>query len=212
VKSKQPPKGAGNAPTAQPFDDAIDAGSAPLPGEQGKAEVAEPDSTENVEPEELRDLRLDLEEMKERALRSQAELENYRKRVARQMDDERRYAELYLIRDLLPLVDNIRRAIDAAEKAGESPTLLHGFQLVAKQLDDLLAKHGCIRIEALHRPFDPHLHEAISQLPSAEHEPHTVLHVTQEGFTLHDRVVRPSQVIVSAAAPDSRAAGDGQQV
>ena len=79
-------------------------------------------------------------------------------------------------------------------------SLRDGFQLVKEQLKTVLAQHHCTEIEALHQPFDPHQHEAILQQPSAEHPPGTVLDVVQVGYQLHDRVVRPSQVIVAAAA------------
>jgi len=147
------------------------------------------------------DLRAELADAKDRALRSQAELENYRKRVARQSEEDRRYAEMRLIRDLLPVWDNMGRAIEAAEKANEADSLLEGFKMVIRLLEEVLTGHHCIRIEALDEPFDPHLHEAISQQPSENHAPGTVSHVTQTGFLLHDRVVRPSQVVVSSAPP-----------
>lgn len=148
------------------------------------------------------DLRVELGEAKDRALRIQAELENYRKRVARQSEEDRRYAELRLIRDLLPVWDNMGRAIKAAEKANQADSLLEGFKMVIRQLEEVFAGHNCIEIEALDEPFDPHLHEAISQQPSQDHAPGTVSCVAQTGFLLHDRVVRPSQVIVSSAPPE----------
>lgn len=191
-----------------PVDPAPQAAEGPQSGGEPTAEQAAADRVFQVADEgELDQLRADLEEMKDRALRSQAELDNYRKRVARQMDEERRYAELPLVHDLLPVVDNIQRAIEAAEKAGEAPALLQGFQMVARQLQDVLGKHHCKRIEALHKTFDPHLHAAIAQQPSAEHEPMTVVLVAQEGYMLHDRVVRPSQVIVAAPPAESPEAG-----
>jgi molecular chaperone GrpE len=150
---------------------------------------------------ELERFRALLEETKDRALRSQAELENYRKRVARQMEEERRYACLPLLRDLLPVWDNVNRAIEAAEKSNETSGLLEGVKLTAKQLESVLERHECTKIEALHQPFDPHLHEAIAQHPSAELPPNTVMHVAQVGFKLHDRVVRPSQVVISSGVP-----------
>jgi molecular chaperone GrpE len=148
-------------------------------------------------------LRAELEETKDRALRTQAELENYRKRVARQMQEERRYADLPLIRDLLPVWDNMGRAIEAAENTHQAESLLEGFKMVAAQLESVLERHHCTKIEALGEPFDPNLHEAISQQPSDEHPANTVLHVAQTGFRLHDRVVRPTQVIVSATVPET---------
>jgi molecular chaperone GrpE len=145
----------------------------------------------------LDQLRADLDAAKERVMRSQAELENYRKRAAREIEQNQRYANLPLISDLLPVVDNIERAIAAAEKSPDVTGLLEGVKLVHKQLEDALARHHCLRIAALHRPFDPHLHHAILQQPTEEFPPNTVVTVTQPGFQLYDRVVRPSQVIVS---------------
>jgi molecular chaperone GrpE len=146
---------------------------------------------------ELEKLRADLNEAGDRVLRAQAELENFRKRARREMEDERRYANLPLLRDLLPVVDNIGRAIAAAEKSQNGGTLLDGFKMVFQALEGTLARHDCKRIEALHQPFDPAFHEAISQQPSPDYPPHTVIMVVQEGYTLHERVVRPAQVIVS---------------
>lgn len=142
-------------------------------------------------------LRADLEETRDRVLRSQAELDNYRKRAAREIEDHRRYANLPLIRDLLPALDNIERAIAAAEKTQDVGGLLEGVKLVAKQFEDVLARYHCKRIAALHQPFDPNLHHAISQQLSDEFPLHTVVLVSEPGFQLFDRVVRPSQVIVS---------------
>jgi molecular chaperone GrpE len=156
---------------------------------------------EPVEVDELKRLRTELEEATDHALRSRAELENYRKRVQREMEDERRYANLRLIRELLPVLDNVERAITAAEQTSDADTLLRGFKMVAQQLEALLEQHHCRRIDALHCEFDPSVHEAIAQQPSAEHPPNTVLHVARSGYQLHDRIVRPSQVVVSAAAP-----------
>lgn len=163
-------------------------------------EAAWADGREDAQSDAAEPLCKELEEAKDRALRVQAELENYRKRVARQMAEERRYANLPLMRDLLPVLDNINRAIEAAESAHDTAGLLEGFKMVARQLEDVLGRHNCVRIEALHEAFDPNLHEAISQQPSDEYPPGTVVIQTQTGFQLHDRVVRPSQVIVSSVA------------
>lgn len=136
---------------------------------------------------------------RDKFLRAQAELDNYRKRARRELEDERKYALMPLLRDLLPVVDNIQRAIDAAEKSSESGSLLEGFKLVSQQLAVALAKHHCVPIAALGEPFDPHRHDAILEQPSPDHPPGTVIMVTQPGYILHDRVVRPAQVIVAKA-------------
>jgi len=143
-------------------------------------------------------LRLELTAAKDRELRAHAELDNYRKRAARELDERLRYANLSLLRDLLPVLDNVDRAIEAAEKSADANALLEGFKMVSQQLGDVLKNHHCTRIEALHTPFDPNVHHAVMQQPSEEHPANTVLMVTQNGYQLHDRVVRPSQVIVSA--------------
>lgn len=181
-------------------------------GQPAKENAQKPASAEAATAEESNEyeaLRSDLEQMKDRALRVQAELENYRKRVAREMADERRYAELGLLRDLLPVLDNMDRAVEAAEKSGEAPQLLEGFRMVAQQLKGILERHHCVSIQALHQPFDPNFHEAILQQPSAEHPAGTVIYVASPGYRLHDRVVRPAQVIVSAPAGPQQA-GPGE--
>jgi molecular chaperone GrpE len=142
-------------------------------------------------------LRLQLAQAQDRTLRLQAELDNYRKRAARDLQEQLRYANLGLLRDLLPVLDNVCRAIEAAEKGSDGAALRDGFQLLRKQLEAVLQRHHCEKIAALHAPFDPHFHEAILQQPSPDLQPQTVMQVTQEGYRLHDRVVRPSQVIVS---------------
>jgi molecular chaperone GrpE len=147
---------------------------------------------------EVDGLRGELAEAKDRALRTQAELDNYRKRVQREMEDTLRYANMNLMRDLLPVLDNLRRAADSAEKAPDVAGLLSGVKMVAAQFEDVLARHHCKRIGALGEAFDPNVHEAIVQQPSEEYAQGTVMLEATTGFQLHDRVVRPTQVIVSS--------------
>lgn len=142
-------------------------------------------------------LRKELEEARDRNLRTQAEFENFRKRSRRELDDERRYAELPLLRDLLPVLDNVARAVEAAEKTEDSTSLVEGFKLVAQQLHTVLKNHNCTPIPANGAPFDPNLHQAIAGMPTNEHPPGTVVRVVQEGYQLHDRVIRPAQVMVA---------------
>jgi molecular chaperone GrpE len=150
--------------------------------------------------DEIARLKAELEDVKDRALRGWAELENYRKRAARQIEDERRFAALPLARDLLPVLDNVKRAVDAAEKNHDTASLLEGIKMVVQQLEGVLVRHHCTPIAALHQPFDPNFHDAILHQPSAEFPPNTVIQEVQQGFRLHDRVVRPTQVIVSSPA------------
>jgi molecular chaperone GrpE len=153
--------------------------------------------TAAVKDDALAKLQAELAAAKDRELRCHAELDNYRKRAARELDDQIRYANLALLRDLLPVIDDVERAIQAAEKNADAGALLEGFRMSAQRLEELLKRYNCQPIEALHLPFNPHVHHAILQQPSEEYPANTVLMVTQTGYQLHDRVVRPSQVIVS---------------
>lgn len=144
------------------------------------------------------DLESELATEKDRYMRLQAEMQNLRNRTSREVADERRYGAMALLRDVLPVVDNIDRAIEAAEGQNEGASLLEGFKLVRQQLIGTLGQHKCEPIEALGEPFDPQFHEAILEQPSEEYSAGHVMMVTQQGYKLHDRVVRPSQVIVSS--------------
>ena len=136
----------------------------------------------HVSSDTVEQLRAELEQCKDQSLRCQAELDNYRKRAAREMDEHRRYANIGLLRDLLPVLDNVQRAIEAAEKSTDGSGLLDGVKLVAQQLQGVFERHHCVKIEALGAPFDPHLHHAILQQPSPDHPANTVIMVTEEGY------------------------------
>lgn len=142
-----------------------------------------------------------LREANERNLRTQAELENFRKRSRRELEDERRYAALPLVRDVLNVLDNLQRAIEAAEKSQSGAGLLAGVKMVAVQLTTYLDQHHCLPIAAAGAPFDPNYHEAIGQGPHADVPAGHVSHVARAGYTLYERVVRPAQVFVSTGAP-----------
>ncbi len=143
--------------------------------------------------EKQRDEYLDL------AKQTRAEFENYQKRFQRDLATERRYAQVPLAGDLLPALDNLERAIAAAAKAGDTGPLAQGVGMVLGQLLDVLKRHGVTRIEAEGQPFDPNLHQAVMQQPAKDKPPQTVLQVLEPGYMIHERVLRPARVIVSAA-------------
>jgi len=174
--------------------------------------AAEPDAVDTLAAEQAAPAALweaQLNEARDRNLRLQAELENVRKRMLRTVEEERRYACLPLMRDVLPVVDNLQRAIEAAEQHENATALLEGVKLVVGQLHAALERHHCTPIVAHGAVFDPHVHEAIAQLPSPDHEPGHVCLVTQAGYQLYDRVIRPAQVIV--AAPRETAADASEE-
>jgi len=130
--------------------------------------------------------------------RTQADFENYRKRNQREREQEARYAHAAFARDLLPVLDNLDRATTAARQAGETGPLVQGVAMVQGQLLDLLKRYGVTRMDAEGKPFDPNLHQAVMQQPAPGRPPNTVVQVLEEGFMIHDRVLRPARVVVSA--------------
>jgi len=158
--------------------------------------------TSTTEPEDMsQQLRSENADLQDRLLRTQAELENFRRRTQKEAIDAIKYQALPIIRDFLPGVDNQNRAIDAAEQTGDTQTLIDGIKMVAQQFKDALKAHSAELIDPLGDAFDPNLHEALSQVPSADHDPMTVLQVVEPGYRIHDRVIRPAKVIVTSAPP-----------
>jgi molecular chaperone GrpE len=143
-------------------------------------------------------LKHELAEAEKRVLMAQADLENFRRRMRRDMQDQLKYANLPIITEILGSVDNLYRAIEAHERDPNSAGLVQGVQMVAQQISQTLENHGCKKIEAVGQPFDPNLHQAVQMQPSSEIPPNTVVADLRPGFTLHDRVIRPSQVAVSS--------------
>ena len=198
--------------TNEPQDDDVNTSPEEVPpqSEQAQAtdaamedeqpvEVAEPESRD----EEMMRLRRETQEAEKRALQAQAEAENFRKRMRRDYEEQIKFAPLPLVTDMLQVRDNLIRAIEAAETAEDVSGLKEGVSMVAKQLDDTLSKHGIREIPAAGELFDPNFHEAISQMPSPDHPSGTVAHVAVTGFQMHERVVRPSQVVVSTGDGES---------
>ncbi|HZT78631.1 MAG TPA: nucleotide exchange factor GrpE [Gemmataceae bacterium] len=130
--------------------------------------------------------------------RTRADFDNYQKRVQRDLAAERRYAFGPLALELLPALDNLDRAVAAAKQAGDQGPLAQGVGMVQNQILDILRRHGITRIEAQGQRFDPNLHQAVMQQPVAGQPPGTVVQVLEPGFMIHDRVLRPAKVVVSA--------------
>jgi molecular chaperone GrpE len=193
---------------------------------QSEAE-AEPQTTE-VEPateatgvdeainEELQTLQQEISHFRELYLRKLADFDNYRKRQEREMVEFRRYSNAELMRDCLPVLDNLERAL--AAPGGEGKGLREGVELVLRQFRDILGRHGLSEVDPIDQPFDPTLHEAIQRYEVAGVEEATVVQVLQKGYRLGERLVRPALVIVavpsgSAAqtAPERASEGNNEQ-
>jgi molecular chaperone GrpE len=133
----------------------------------------------------------------DRFLRQVAELENLKRRSAREREEVSRFANEALIKDLLSVVDNLERAVAHASGGGNGKPIVEGVEMVLKGLVDVLAKHGVTQVSALGQPFDPAKHEAIAQVESDAHEPNSVVDELHKGYMLRDRLLRPALVSVA---------------
>jgi len=163
-------------------------------------------TAQSPESEVVKDLRSKLEtktgeaeENFDRLLRVSAEFENYKKRTAREMVDFQKYANQSLLRELLPIIDNLELAIKAAAEAADSTDtcLLDGVELTRKEILKVFENFHVEPIDALGKPFDPNFHEAVMREESDEHPENMVVNELQKGYLMHDRLLRPSMVVVA---------------
>jgi molecular chaperone GrpE len=158
---------------------------------------------------EVTALRAEVAELRDRALRALADAENTRKRAEREKSETSQYAVAGFARSLLPVADNLRRALDAlhADKRAMDDTqkaIVEGVEATERELQAVLLRHGVKLIAAEGAKFDPHLHHAVAEVPASGKEPGTVVNVIQSGYTIGERLLRPAMVTVAKA--DSPAA------
>lgn len=140
------------------------------------------------------------ESAKEQSLRSQAEAQNTRRRAEQDVEKAHKFGQEKIVNDLLPVVDNLERALSTIDATNEAFTAIaEGIQLTLKSFVDALARHQVVVVNPHGEPFDPNLHQAVSAVPNPDAEPNTVINVFQKGYTLHGRLVRPAMVVVSKA-------------
>jgi molecular chaperone GrpE len=135
-------------------------------------------------------------DLRERLLRLQADFENFKKRIDRERFDHFRYATFGLVGRILPVLDNFERAMSSVRPGEANEALIEGIALIHRQLLSELEAEGLRGMESVGEPFDPERHEAVATDPDAPLPPHTVTHVFQRGYFLHDRVLRPAMVRV----------------
>ena len=176
----------------------------PAAGETPTGEMAEDQAASAVlgDLEALRNRVTTAEQQRDEYLallqRTRADFENYQKRIQRDLAEEQRYGHASFARELLPVLDNLQRALDAAQQQAENSPMVQGVALVRSQLLEIFGRFGITSIEALGQPFDPHLHESVSQQTRADVAPGMVVAVLQPGYRLHERVLRPAKVVVAA--------------
>ena len=146
-------------------------------------------------------LETQVEELKEALIRSQADLQNVRRRAERDVENAHKYAVEKFVKDLLAVLDSMDRALELAETTeGFDAAMLEGTQMTHKLLLDTAAKHGVEPINPVGEAFDPQEHQAMSMVESADHQPNTVMAVMQKGYKLEGRVIRAAMVMVTKAA------------
>jgi molecular chaperone GrpE len=173
---------------------------------QPPGETETPDKKDEL-IDQLNEWKQKAEEERDRMLRVLAEFENYKKRMNRQMEDYRKYANEALLKELLSVVDNLERAIVSSEGAMGNPKescVVEGVEMTLNEILKVLEKFHVTSFEALGKPFDPAFHEAVMQQESKEHPENTILNVLQKGYMIHDRLLRPAMVVVSKSLADGK--------
>lgn len=183
-------------------------GSQPSETQQPEAgPMAEtPESKATRLEQELEQKDAQFREMNDKYLRALADFDNFRKRARQDMDDTRRNAAAAVMEEILPVLDNFERALQAAEESKHLDKLLEGVHMIRRQMQDILERRGVAPIEAVGQPFDPNYHEAVARIETTEHPEGTVVHEVEKGYTFGDRVLRPTKVAV-AAVPSEQEQG-----
>jgi molecular chaperone GrpE len=164
---------------------------------QQTVEEAVPDKSTETENKEILELKKQSEEYYNRLLRMQADFENYKKRVTREREDMYNNALETIAAQLLPVVDNMERAVDVFRKDKLDEQYISGVEMVCNQIIDVLNKNGIEEIEALDKEFDPNLHHAVMRVPCEDEDENKVKEVFQKGYILKNKVIRPALVKVS---------------
>ncbi|MGL4893149.1 MAG: nucleotide exchange factor GrpE [Aeromonas veronii] len=178
--------------------------------EQVEVQPVEPtdvDSEVTAEQARIAELEAQLEtaiqkaaEERERALRTAAEMENLRRRTELDVEKAHKFALEKFANELLPVLDNLERAIELADKENEAlKPMIEGVELTLKSMQSGVAKFGLVALDPLNQPFDPNAHQAMSMVPSADVAPNTVIAVMQKGYDLNGRVIRPAMVMIAKA-------------
>lgn len=164
-------------------------------GEEAKEKKEKPRSLK----ERLEEKEEELRTLHDKFLRTQAEFENYKKRMTKEKSNVMKYANEEIVKEILHTVDNLERAIQHAKESNQSEGITEGVEIILKQLLKSLERFGVRGFVSVGEPFDPNRHEAVIQVESSEHEPNTIVAESQKGYFLHDRLLRPALVTVTRA-------------
>ncbi len=175
-------------PAAEGADDVvfIDASTAPPPPPPTDTELA---------------LQEERDKYRDQLLRKAADFDNYRKRARRDLEEEKRRTRDNTIREFLPLIDNLHRALAASSTATDVQAVVEGVHMVVRGFDDIASRFGLERVPGVGQAFDPNVHDAIQQTPTNDHPPGTIMSEVQSGYTVEGRLLRAAMVVVAMAAP-----------
>ena len=176
------------------------------------AEGVQPDAEPSADTTDLeQQLAQALEEKQrlyEQYVRTLADMDNLRKRTVREKEETAKFANEGILRDILPVIDNLERAVEHSEKSDDSDGLLEGVRMTLTQFNQALSRFGVVTIDAVGEPFDPAFHQAMGQLESADHPVNTVMVELQKGYQLNERLLRPAFVLVARPPVVQTAADD----
>lgn len=181
--------------------------SSDTPDPGAPANDSAPPAPESGTPEaRIAELEAEIARFKDQALRALAEAENTRRRAQREIEDNNRFAVANFARDILPLADNLRRALDTLkpeERAADEKLekFAQGIELVEREFLATIERQQVRKVDPLGQPFDHNLHQAVMQVEAADKAPATVVQVLQPGYTIHGRLLRPAMVVVSKSGP-----------
>ena len=173
------------------------------PMKDNSPETLSADTQENADTQETGEqTQEELQILQEKYLRLAAEFDNYKRRAQRDQTDTIRYANESILKNLLPIIDNLERAIQCAKESGTNGPLLEGVELTHKQFLETVGKLGVKQISSTGNLFDPAMHQAVAQVESGTAEPNTIIEEFQKGYFLHDRILRPAMVTVAKESSD----------
>jgi molecular chaperone GrpE len=176
------------------------------------AAASEDPADTQKETDPLGEAQAEAARMKDAWLRTAADFDNFRKRTRKELDDARRNGREDLLRAVLPVFDNLERAIQSAQRASDIKAVADGLAMVQRQFVEALGREGIARVGTVGQPFDPSVHEAIQQVETSDHPPGTVLAEVQPGYTQGDRLVRAAMVVVAKAKAEDGGLGSHEPV
>lgn len=193
-------------PRESKTEDMVDVG--PETGEAASQERATAGPDAPGEPQDpLSAAQAEVARLKDAWMRTAADFDNFRKRSRREIDDARRGGKEDLLRSVLPVFDNLERAIQSAQKATDVKAVAEGLTMITKQFDATLGRAGITRVPTVGTMFDPALHEAIQQLETNEHPPGTIVAEVQPGYVAGEKLVRAAMVVVAKPKSDGGTQG-----